>query len=184
MAEVSPLKRKQALTVAAEQADDEAKLREAIKAKLTYALAKRAEHATDHDWYLATALAVRDRVVDLWLKSRAETEKLKKKRVYYLSIEFLIGRLLFDTLTNLRLVEPTRRALAGIGVDLDELRKLEPDAALGNGGLGRLAACFMDSMAALGIPAFGYGIRYDYGLFEQRIHNGWQEEVPETWLAQ
>jgi starch phosphorylase len=158
-------------------------LREAIEAKLTYALAKRPEHATAHDWYQATALAVRDRVVDLWLKSRAETEKQKKKRVYYLSIEFLIGRLLLDTLTNLGLVNAAREALSELGVDLDDLRKLEPDAALGNGGLGRLAACFMDSMAALAIPAFGYGIRYDYGLFEQRIHNGWQEEVPDDWLA-
>src|SRR5215217_3063778 len=100
-------------------------LREAIQAKLTYALAKRSEHATPHDWYLATALAVRDRVVDLWLKSRAETEAQKKKRVYYLSIEFLIGRLLLDTLTNLDMVDTARRALSDLGVDLDDLRKLE-----------------------------------------------------------
>ena len=100
-----------------------------------------------------------------------------------MSIEFLIGRLLLDTLSNLRLVEPARRALASLGVDLDQLRRVEPDAALGNGGLGRLAACFMDSMSALGIPAYGYGIRYENGLFEQRIHDGWQQEYPEDWLA-
>ena len=86
-------------------------------------------------------------------------------------------------MTNLRLVEPARRALASLGVDLDALRNVEPDAALGNGGLGRLAACFMDSLSALGIPAYGYGIRYENGLFEQRIHDGWQQEAPENWLA-
>jgi starch phosphorylase len=177
MAEMTQLKRKPVLDQAA------VLLRDEIVAKLTYALAKRAEHASAQDWYQATALAVRDRVVDLWLRSRAETEKQKKKRVYYLSIEFLIGRLLYDTLTNLRLVDTARSALAELGVDLDHLRELEPDAALGNGGLGRLAACFMDSMAALSIPAFGYGIRYEYGLFEQRVEDGFQHEVPEDWLA-
>ena len=86
-------------------------------------------------------------------------------------------------MTNLRLAEPARQALASLGVDLDTLRECEPDAALGNGGLGRLAACFVDSMSALGIPAYGYGIRYENGLFEQRIKDGWQQEVPEDWLS-
>ncbi len=158
-------------------------LRAAILAKLTYVLGKSADAATDYEWYQATALAVRDRLVDIWMATRAETKRLKKKRVYYLSIEFLIGRLLLDTLTNLRLAEPARQALASLGVDLDKLRELEPDAALGNGGLGRLAACFVDSMSALGIPAYGYGIRYENGLFEQRLKNGWQQEVPEDWLS-
>ena len=162
---------------------DEAQLRHAIESKLAYALGKRPENANDHDWYQATVLAVRDRVVDIWMRSREQTERQQKKRVYYLSIEFLIGRLLLDTLSNLRLVEPARRALASMGVDLDDLRRVEPDAALGNGGLGRLAACFMDSMSGLGIPAYGYGIRYENGLFEQRIHDGWQQEYPEDWLA-
>jgi glycogen phosphorylase len=162
---------------------DETKLREAILTKLTYVLAKTVDNASDYDWYQATVLAVRDRIVDVWMESRSETKRLKKKRVYYLSIEFLIGRLLLDTLNNLRLVEPARRALAGLGVDLDALRLVEPDAALGNGGLGRLAACFMDSLAALAIPAYGYGIRYENGLFEQRIKDGWQQEYPETWLV-
>jgi glycogen phosphorylase len=161
----------------------EAELRDAIEAKLTYALGKRREDANEHNWYQATALAVRDRVVDIWLRSRAETKRLHKKRVYYLSIEFLIGRLLLDTLNNLQLFEPMRRALANLGVELDELCRIEPDAALGNGGLGRLAACFMDSMSALGISAYGYGIRYENGLFEQRFCDGWQQEVPEDWLA-
>jgi starch phosphorylase len=162
---------------------DAAKLREAIETKLTYVLGKTAENASDYDWYQATVLAVRDRVVDVWMDVRKQTKRLKKKRVYYLSIEFLIGRLLLDTLSNLRLVEPARRALAAMGVDLDQLRMAEPDAALGNGGLGRLAACFMDSLSALGIPAYGYGIRYENGLFEQRIKDGWQKEYPEDWLA-
>jgi len=161
----------------------EAELRDAIQAKLVYGLGKNPATAKESDWYRATAMAVRDRVVDIWVKSRRETKRLKKKRVYYLSIEFLVGRLLLDTLTNLRLAAPARRALHSLGVDLDRLRDVEPDAALGNGGLGRLAACFMDSMAALGIPAYGYGIRYENGLFEQHIRDGWQEEYPETWLA-
>ena len=161
----------------------EAELRDTIQAKLIYALGATPETASDNDWYRATALALRDRLVDIWLKSRSETKRQKKKRVYYLSIEFLIGRLLLDTLNNLRLSEPTRSALKSLGVDLDRLRETEPDAALGNGGLGRLAACFMDSLSALGIPAYGYGIRYENGLFEQRISDGWQREYPEQWLA-
>ena len=162
---------------------DEAELREAIQGKLAYALGKTREAATDADWYHATALAVRDRVINIFLHTRAETKRQKKKRVYYLSIEFLIGRLLFDALTNLQLVEPARAALASLGADLDRLREVEPDAALGNGGLGRLAACYLDSLSALGIPAYGYGIRYENGLFEQRIRDGWQQEFPEDWLA-
>ena len=162
---------------------DEAELREVIQAKLAHALGKTREAATDADWYHATALALRDRVINTFLQARAETKRQKKKRVYYLSIEFLIGRLLFDTLTNLQLVEPTRAALRSLGADLDRLREVEPDAALGNGGLGRLAACYLDSMSALGIPAYGYGIRYENGLFEQRISDGWQQEFPEDWLA-
>jgi starch phosphorylase len=162
---------------------EEAELREAIQAKLAYALGKTRESATDADWYQATALAVRDRVINTFLHGRAETKRARKKRVYYLSIEFLIGRLLFGTLTNLQLVEPARAALKSLGADLGRLREVEPDAALGNGGLGRLAACYLDSLSAVGIPAYGYGIRYENGLFEQRIEDGWQQELPEDWLA-
>src|SRR6187455_3166511 len=160
-----------------------AELRAAILNKLTYSCSTTPSNAGPYDWYIATVLAIRDRMVDRWLESEQRTERENGKRVYYLSIEFLIGRLLFDSLINLRMLGTARTALASLDVDLDELRKLEPDAALGNGGLGRLAACFMDSMAALAIPAFGYGIRYDYGLFEQRIRQGWQEELPDNWLA-
>jgi len=162
---------------------EEAELREAIQTKLAYALGKTREAATDADWYHATVLAVRDRVIDTFLNAHAEAKRAKRKRVYYLSIEFLIGRLLFDTLTNLQLVEPARAALASLGADLDRLREIESDAALGSGGLGRLAACYLDSLSALGIPAYGYGIRYENGLFEQRIRDGWQQELPEEWLV-
>ena len=158
-------------------------LRDAVTAKLVHAVGKDVAEASDRDWFVATALAVRDRIVDHWLESTREADTAQKKEVYYLSIEFLIGRLLFDGLINLGLIEPVREALASMGVDLDRLRTLEPDAALGNGGLGRLAACFMDSMASLGIPATGYGIRYQYGLFKQEIHEGWQRELPDDWLA-
>jgi len=183
MDDMPQLKRKHPLSALPDCHAGEIQLRDAIQSKLIYALGKSSESATSNDWYQATALAVRDRVVDIWRETRAETKRLKKKRVYYLSIEFLIGRLLLDTLTNLRLVEPVRGALASMGVDLDGLRRVELDAALGNGGLGRLAACFMDSMSALGIPAYGYGIRYENGLFEQKIHDGWQHEFPEDWLS-
>ncbi len=123
------------------------------------------------------------RVVESWLYSIEETKRTGRKRVYYLSLEFLIGRLLIDSLTNMEMIEPTRAALAELGVDLDQLREVEPDAALGNGGLGRLAACFMESMATLSIAAYGYGIRYDHGLFRQRIKDGRQLEYPEEWLS-
>ena len=160
-----------------------AEFSQSILDKLTYACGKTAKTACEHDWYMATALAARDRVVDHWIDSQREVEAKHGKRVYYLSVEFLIGRLLFDTLTNLRMVDTARSALAALGVDLDHLRKLEPDAALGNGGLGRLAACYMDSMAALAMPAYGYGIRYEHGLFMQQIRDGWQHELPDDWLA-
>ena len=143
-----------------------AELRDAILNKLTYSCSKTPSNAGPYDWYLATVLAVRDRMVDRWLESEQRTERKHGKRVYYLSIEFLIGRLLFDSLINLRLLGTARAALASLDVDLDQLRKLEPDAALGNGGLGRLAACYMDSMAALG----GAGLRLRHPLRARPVH--------------
>ena len=157
-------------------------LRAAIHSRLVYSLGRTVAEANLQDWYCATALAVRDRVVERWLDVRGDNRAQGKKRVYYLSIEFLIGRLLADSLVKLDLLEDARAALASFGVDLDEVKNAEPDAALGNGGLGRLAACYLDSMAALGIPGYGYGLRYEHGMFEQRIVDGWQEERPETWL--
>jgi starch phosphorylase len=164
-------------------ANDAIALREAILAKLTYAMAKDRSNACARDWFVATALAVRERIIDRWIESTRRTSAERRKQVYYLSIEFLIGRLLFDALGNLGMTETAREALAGLKIDLDHLRALEPDAALGTGGLGRLAACFMDSLASLNVPAYGYGIRYDYGLFKQDITGGWQHETPEDWLA-
>jgi len=158
-------------------------VREAIVEKLKYAVGKNPIVASRHDWFVATALAVRDGIVDRWVDSTTKTYRTDEKRVYYLSLEFLIGRLLFDALGNLEMTETVRAALAELGVDLDMLKEVEPDAALGNGGLGRLAACFMESMATLSIAAYGYGIRYDHGLFRQRIKDGWQLEYPEDWLA-
>ncbi len=158
-------------------------LRTAILAKLAYAVGKDVAHAQDHDWYVATALAVRDQAVDRWIETTRHVYASGQKRVYYLSLEFLIGRLLSEYLCNLQLQETCRAALAGLDVDLDRVREIEPDAALGNGGLGRLAACFMESMATVGVAGFGYGIRYQHGLFRQLFHDGWQVEQPEDWLA-
>jgi len=160
-----------------------ATLRQAVVAQLTYSVGKDPAVATQRDWFVATALAARDCIVDRWIPSTRATYVEGRKRVYYLSLEFLIGRLLFDSLNNLGILEPMREALAGLGVDLDTLRDIEPDAALGNGGLGRLAACFMESMATLSVAAYGYGIRYNHGLFRQKIKDGWQQEFPETWLT-
>jgi starch phosphorylase len=157
-------------------------LRDAILHKLTYDLGKSRLGARDRDWFMATALAVRDRIVDRWIDLTRNTYQSGAKQVYYLSLEFLIGRLLRDNVCNLGLVAELREALGELGVDAEKLRIAEPDAALGNGGLGRLAACFMESMATLEIPAFGYGIRYDHGLFRQLIRDGWQREYPEDWL--
>ncbi len=154
-----------------------------VLAKLTLAVGKHAPAATERDWFVATALALRDRVIHRWLAAERTSHAKGRKRVYYLSLEFLIGRLFSDVVENLRLTETVRVALGDLGVDLDRMRLAEPDAALGNGGLGRLAACFMDSMSALGIPACGYGIRYDHGLFRQVIKDGWQQEFPEHWLS-
>ncbi len=153
-----------------------------ILEKLTYAVGKDPIVAKPYDWLAATILVVRDRAVDRWMESTRGAYRTGAKRVYYLSLEFLIGRLLRDAMSNLGLVESIQAALAGLGVDLDMIEALEPDAALGNGGLGRLAACFMESMATVGIPAYGYGIRYVNGLFHQEIRDGNQIELPEDWL--
>ena len=158
-------------------------LKAAVLSKLAYAVGKTTPDASQRDWFLATALAVRDRMVQGWQHSYEKTNTVGTKRVYYMSLEFLIGRLMFDALTNLGLMEPMREALSELGVDLDALRQMEPDAALGNGGLGRLAACFMESMATLAVPAYGYGIRYENGLFRQVVKDGWQQEYPENWLS-
>lgn len=162
--------------------EEVADFRAAVLAKLTYAVGKDPEHAFDHDWFEAIALAARDHMVDHWMDHTRQAYRRSQKRVYYLSLEFLIGRLLYDSLSNLGYLDIAREALEGLDVDLERIRLLEPDAALGNGGLGRLAACFMESMSTLGIAAHGYGIRYEHGLFRQAIVDGWQQEQTENWL--
>ncbi|HVN25288.1 MAG TPA: glycogen/starch/alpha-glucan phosphorylase [Syntrophorhabdales bacterium] len=149
---------------------------------LHYTLAKDPYTATDDDRYRALARAVRDRLVDRWMETQQTHHKKKVKRVYYLSLEFLLGRLLGLSVINLKIEEICRDILDQFGVDWIALRNYEPDAGLGNGGLGRLAACFMESMSTMKIPAIGYGLRYDYGIFNQRIENGYQVEEPDYWL--
>ena len=158
-------------------------IKSAILTKLTLTVGKQASFATRHDWYKAAALALRDRMVHRWLESDKESYDNGRKRVYYMSLEFLIGRLFTDGLNNMGMLRLFEAALGDLGAGLDELSKCEPDAALGNGGLGRLAACFMESMSTLAIPAMGYGIRYDYGLFRQVISHGNQIEYPDEWLG-
>jgi starch phosphorylase len=153
-----------------------------ILKSLTYRLGKDATVATPHDWLTASIKVVRDRIIERWIQSTKTSYEREQKRVYYLSLEFLIGRLMRDAFSNLGLMDNMREALASLGVDIDVVARLEPDAALGNGGLGRLAACFMESMATVDVPAHGYGIRYVHGLFRQEFSDGWQVELPETWL--
>jgi starch phosphorylase len=159
-----------------------AAFRAAVLEKLTYAVGKDPDHAFDHDWFEAIALAARDHMVEHWMDHTRQIYRKGQKRVYYLSLEFLIGRLLYDSLSNLGLLDIAREALTELGVDLERIRLLEPDAALGNGGLGRLAACFMESMSTLGVASHGYGIRYEHGLFRQAVVDGWQQEQTENWL--
>jgi glycogen phosphorylase len=150
---------------------------------LTFTLGKDAAHASAYDWRMALSYALRDRIVGPWFAATRRTHAEDRKRVYYLSMEFLIGRILQDAATNLGLHEMAAEVMARFGQDFTDLVQDEPDAALGNGGLGRLAACFMESMATVGCPAYGYGIRYEHGLFRQFFQNGQQGEAPEDWLA-
>ncbi len=157
-------------------------IRLSFQANREYELAKDHFTATPYDDYMALAIAIRDRLVERWITTQQRYHKENAKRVYYLSMEFLIGRLLGNNILNLGLWDDVKGAMERLGLDLEELREQEPDAGLGNAGLGRLAACFLDSMATLTIPAHGYGIRYEYGIFNQRIVNGYQVEFPDEWL--
>ncbi|MBX3581244.1 MAG: glycogen/starch/alpha-glucan phosphorylase [Rhizobiaceae bacterium] len=161
--------------------DPETLAAEVLRA-LKYRVGKDTTVATPYDWLTASIVVVRDRIIDQWIRSTKEAYDEKEKRVYYLSLEFLIGRLMRDAFSNIGLWDDMRVALKSLGVEIDMISGLEPDAALGNGGLGRLAACFMESMATVDIPAHGYGIRYANGMFRQEISDGWQVELPETWL--
>lgn len=167
----------------AHESNDAGAIRESILRHLQFTLAELPKHV-DSKWepYVALALAVRDRLIENWIKTHQTYYEKDAKRVYYLSLEFLMGRTLGNAMTNLGLLESTHQALHDLGYTLEDLRDAEWDAGLGNGGLGRLAACFLDSLATLQMPAYGYGIRYEYGIFHQRIVNGAQFEVPDTWL--
>ncbi len=158
--------------------------RSEILRHLTYTVGKDAAHASVYDWRMALCHALRDHIVAPWFSATRRTWAEDRKRVYYLSMEFLIGRILEDASINIGLREIAGAALADLGQDFAAVAGTEPDAALGNGGLGRLAACYMESMATLGCPAYGYGIRYEHGLFRQEFQDGNQIEFAEDWLSQ
>ncbi len=154
----------------------------AIVDHLIYSIAKDRYSATERDKFISFSLSVRDLLIERWINTQQHYYNCNAKRVYYLSLEFMMGKLLESNITNLGLVDDYRYAANVLGMTYDELADLEEDAGLGNGGLGRLAACFLDSMATLGYPGYGYGIRYEYGIFSQRIKNGYQIEAPDSWL--
>ena len=156
--------------------------RRALANRLVYTMGKDPIMATTRDWFHATAYATRDRLIERWMDTMRGYYRSDAKRGYYLSMEFLTGRLLSNSLLNLGFYDHCREAVSQLELDFEEIRQVEPDAALGNGGLGRLAACFLDSMATLSLPGYGYGIRYEYGMFHQEIEQGWQVEHPDNWL--
>ncbi|OQA18920.1 MAG: Maltodextrin phosphorylase [bacterium ADurb.Bin363] len=157
-------------------------LKKSFASHLEYSQAKTRYTATDFDFYKSLAYSIKDRLMERWNDTQISYYKNNSKRVFYLSMEFLMGRALGNNLINLGMDEECYKALYELGYKLEDLCELEPDAGLGNGGLGRLAACFLDSMATLQLPASGYGIRYEYGIFEQKIVNGYQIEKPDNWL--
>ncbi len=157
-------------------------IRISIANRLTYCINKDCLTATQLDWLDSISYAVRDRLVDRWMKTIQSYNSVDTKRLYYLSLEFLIGRTLTNAMLNLGIEQECLQIFQEMGYELTELAEIEPDAALGNGGLGRLAACFLDSMATLQLPGYGYGIRYEYGMFRQRIEDGYQVEHPDNWL--
>ena len=163
--------------------NDVESLKLSVLNNLEYRLAKGEYFATDYDRFLSVAYALTERLTERWILTQQTYYQVKPKRVYYLSMEFLMGRSMGNALINLGLDEVCRKALQILGLDIEHIRDMEVDAGLGNGGLGRLAACFMDSLATLGIPAHGYGIRYDYGMFHQKIVDGRQVETPDNWLS-
>jgi len=161
---------------------DVASVSKSVVNRLVFSVGKDDITATTRDWFHATAFMTRDRLIERWMETMRSYYVADAKRVYYLSMEFLMGRTLMNSLLNLGFDDACAEALRQNGVDLRQVREMEPDAALGNGGLGRLAACFLDSMATLNLPGFGYGIRYEYGMFSQRIEGGRQVEHPDNWL--
>ena len=161
---------------------DKKAFKKQIKENVKLLYRKEFEEANDQEVYQAVALAVKDEVIDNWLATQKTMEKKDPKTVYYMSMEFLMGRALGNNMLNLCCYDEISECLDELGFDINAIEDQEPDPALGNGGLGRLAACFMDSLSTLGYPAYGCGIRYRYGMFKQKIENGYQVEVPDNWL--
>uniref|UniRef100_H2Y4R2 Alpha-1,4 glucan phosphorylase n=1 Tax=Ciona savignyi TaxID=51511 RepID=H2Y4R2_CIOSA len=157
-------------------------IKKSFNRHLHYTLVKDRNVATTRDYYFALANTVRDQMVGRWIRTQQYYYEKDPKRVYYLSLEFYMGRALQNTMLNLGIQSSCDEAMYQLGLDIEELEELEEDAGLGNGGLGRLAACFLDSMATLGLAAYGYGIRYEYGIFNQKIRQGWQVEEADDWL--
>ena len=144
---------------------------------------KTLDEATPQQIFQAVSYAIKDLIVDNWMDTQKQYDEQDPKMVYYMSMEFLMGRALGNNMINLQAYKPVEEALEELGLDVNLVEDQEPDAALGNGGLGRLAACFLDSLATLGYPAYGCGIRYRYGMFKQEIRDGFQVEVPDNWLV-
>ncbi|VDN10635.1 unnamed protein product [Dibothriocephalus latus] len=175
-------KRKQISVRGIAQVENVSNLKAAFNRHLHFDVVKDRNVATPRDFYLALARTVWDHLCSRWIRTQQFYFREDPKRVYYLSLEFYMGRTLTNTMMNVNITAAIDEALYQMGLDIEELEEIEADAGLGNGGLGRLAACFLDSMATLGLAAYGYGIRYDYGIFEQAIKNGWQVEEPDEWL--
>ena len=154
----------------------------AIESNIKTLYRKTIDEATVDQVFQAVSYAVKDIIIDEWIATHDEYEKQDVKVLYYMSMEFLIGRTLGNNIINIGAIKEVREALSELGFDLNAVEDKEPDPALGNGGLGRLAACFLDSLATLGYPAYGCGIRYRYGMFKQKIEKGYQVEVPDEWL--
>lgn len=176
------MKRKQISIRGIAQVENVATMKQTFSRHLHFSLIKDRNVSTPRDYYFALAETVRDHLVSRWIRTQQYYYEKDPKRVYYLSLEFLMGRTLSNTMINLGIQAACDEAMYQLGLDIEELQEIEEDAGLGNGGLGRLAACFLDSLASLGIPGYGYGLRYEYGLFAQKIVNGWQMEEPDDWL--
>ena len=161
---------------------DKEKFKKELESNVRMLFRRKLEEATPQQIYQAVAYSVKDDIIDNWIETHKAYEKQDKKMVYYMSMEFLMGRALGNNMINLLCYDDVRETLEELGLDLNLIEDQEPDPALGNGGLGRLAACFLDSLATLGYPAYGCGIRYRYGMFKQKIENGYQVEVPDNWL--
>lgn len=175
-------RRKQISVRGIAQVENVSNIKKTFNRHLHYTLVKDRNVATPRDYYFALAHTVRDHLVGRWIRTQQHYYEKDPKRIYYLSLEFYMGRSLTNTMVNLGIQSACDEALYQIGLNIEELEEIEEDAGLGNGGLGRLAACFLDSMATLGLAAYGYGLRYDYGIFKQSVRDGWQTEEPDDWL--